>query len=103
MSAVLSPPLSPAAVQLGVQLGGGYSQMRIQSPGYTRMHATAAASLAAMQHGQPQLVPPGAGGAQRGSHLSRTATDCAGLVEAMVAVAEAQSQAQAARAAAPQR
>jgi hypothetical protein len=101
MSAVLSPPLSPAAVQLGVQLGGGYSQMRIQSPGYTRMHATAAASLAAMQHGQQ--VPLEAGVAQRGSHLSRTATDCAGLVEAMVAVAEAQSEAHAARAAAPQR
>lgn len=105
LGAVLSPPLSPAAA---LPLGGGSGsyrqqlhQQQQQSPGYTRKHSTVANSLAALQQGhvpaalQADLV-------HRGTHLSRTATDSAALAEAMVAMAEAQSQARAACADPPQ-
>ncbi|KAL4451664.1 hypothetical protein ABPG75_007326 [Micractinium tetrahymenae] len=88
LSAPLSPPQSPVVVPLG----GGYT--RVQVAGSRVVHSLAPLhGFASMQHGGPPGAALSADLVARGSHLSRRATDAAGLAEAMTAIQEAEGRA----------
>lgn len=100
-----SAPLSPQQSPLALSMGGGYSRVVVQPPaqqqhGPTRVQAVpfvhdgcavtaAGAAGAAVEVHAARVVEVRAEMVQRGTHLSRTATDTAGLVQAVDMLARA--------------
>lgn len=86
---LLSAPLSPQQSPVVVPLGGGYT--RVQVAGSRVVHAIAPLhGFASLQRALPPDVGVPADLPPRGSHLSRRATDTAGLAEALAAIEEAE-------------
>jgi hypothetical protein len=86
LGGALSPHTSPVVVPLG-----GYSRVPAQphpAPG-PRCVLPVDSHSAAQRGGRPPAPPSLADAVARGSQLSRTASDCAGLVQAAVALGEA--------------
>ena len=103
-----SAPLSPQQSPLALTMGGGYSRVMVQPPAQ-QQHGPTRVQAVPFVHDQGAGLSAGAAGAagtaaelhttrvvevraemvQRGTHLSRTATDTAGLVQAVDLLARA--------------
>ncbi len=84
----LSAPLSPQQSPVTVPLGGGYT--RVQAAGSRVVHSLAPLQGFSGVHGAPPVLGVPADLVARGSHLSRRASDAAGLAEALTAIEEAE-------------